>query len=57
MESQGFVLDNSVLDKILDDSDIKRLEDHLEVKNLTLGHPMSFDFHISLDWPGRGPLP
>jgi len=31
----------------LDDIDIERLKDHFEVKNLTLGHPMSFDFHIA----------
>jgi len=50
------VLSSPCLNQTLDDSDIKRLEDHFEVNDLSLSHPMSFDFHISLDWPWLGPL-
>ena len=57
MESETFVLRNPYLDQTLDDSDIERLEDHFEVNDLIVSHPMSFDFHISFDWPCLGPLP
>lgn len=56
-EFETFVLDNLCLDQTLDDGDIERLEHHFEVKDLTLGHPMSFDFHISFDWLCRGLVP
>ena len=49
IESDTFVLGNPCLDQTLDDSDIDRLEDYFEVKDLTLGPPLSFDFYISLD--------
>jgi len=48
------------LDETLGDSDIERLEDQFEEKenkDMTLGHLMSLDFHISFDWPCLGPLP
>jgi len=48
-DSETFVFGNPCFDQTLDDIDIDRLEDHFEVKDLTLGHPLSFDFHISLD--------
>jgi len=51
------VLGSSCLDQTLDNSDIGRLKDHFEVKDLTLGHPMSFDFRILLDLPCLDPLP
>jgi len=51
------VFNNPSLDQNLDDSDIERLEDHFEVKDVTLGPPMSFDFHISTHWPFLGPFP
>lgn len=51
------MLGSPYLDQTFDDSDIERLEDHFEVKDLTLGPPMSFDFHILFDWPCLGPLP
>jgi len=54
---QDFCACSSCLDQTLDDSDMDRLEDYLEVKYLTLGHPMRFDFHISFDWPCLGALP
>ena len=41
----------------LDDSDIERLGDHFEVKDMTLGHLVSIDFHIAFDWPCLGHLP
>jgi len=57
IESETFVLDSPYLDKTLDDSDLDRLKPHFEVKDLTLGHPVNFDVHISLDYPCLGPLP
>lgn len=52
------MLGSPYLDQTLDDSDIKRLEDYFEVKDLTLHrHPMSFDFDISFNWPCLGHLP
>ena len=57
MESNTFLLGNFCLDHILDHSDIDRLEDHFEVKDLTLGRPLRFDFHISFNWPCFSPLP
>jgi len=51
------VLDSPCLDQTLDDSDINRLKDHSKVKDLTLGPPISFDCHISFDWPYFGPFP
>jgi len=36
---------------------MERLEDHIEVNDLTMGHPMSFDFRILFDWFCLGPLP
>ena len=43
VEFEIFVLGSPYLDQTLDDSDIERFEDHFEVKDLTLGHLMSFD--------------
>jgi len=57
VESATSVLGDSCLDQTLEDIDIDRLEDHFEVKDFTLGPPLSFDFHISLDWPCFDPLP
>jgi len=51
------VLGSPCLVQTLDYSNIERLEDHFEVKNLTLGHAISFEFHISLYWHCLGPLP
>jgi len=45
------------LDQTLDDNDTDRLKDHFEIRDLTLGHPLSSNFHISFDWPCFGPLP
>ena len=45
-----------MLDQTLEDSDIDRLEDHFEVKNLILGHLLSFDGHVSFDWSCFGPI-
>ena len=47
--SETFMLGSSCLDQTLDDSDIKRLEDYFEVKDLTLGSPMSLDFLVLFD--------
>ena len=41
----------------LNDSDIDKLMDHFEVKDLTLRHSLRFDFHISFDWPWLGLFP
>ena len=38
------------IDKTLDDTDIERLEHHIEVKDLTLGHPMGINIHVTFDW-------
>ena len=43
------MLGGPYLFQTLEDIDIDRLEDHFEVKDLTLGHPLSFDCHISFD--------
>ena len=51
------MLDTPCLDQTLDDNDTDRLKDHFEIEDLTLGCPLSFDFHISFDWPCFGPLP
>lgn len=56
-EFETFVLDSPYLDQILDDSNLDRLEDHLEVKDMTLGLPMSFYCHISFDWLCSTPRP
>jgi len=57
VESETFVRGSSCLDQTLEDRDIDRFKDHFEVKDLNLGHPLSFDFHISFDWPCFGLLP
>ena len=49
--------DSQCLDQALNYINIERLEDHFEVKDLTLGHPMNFDVHISFDWLCQGPFP
>jgi len=56
VESKTSVLGNPCLDQTLEDSDIGRLEDRFKVRDLTLGHPLSFDCHISFDWPSLGPF-
>jgi len=38
------------LDQTLDDIDIEGLKDHFELKDLTLGHLMSFNVHVLFDW-------
>ena len=57
IESETSVLGTACLDQALDDNALDRLEDHFEVQHLTLGHPVSFNCHISFDWPYLGPLP
>ena len=32
-------------------------QNHFEEKDLTLGRPLSFDFHVALDWPCLDPFP
>ena len=44
------MLSGHCVDWTLDDVDLERVEDHFEVKDLILGHPTSFDFHILFDW-------
>ena len=48
VESETYVPDSLWLDQTLGDSDVDKLEDHFEMQDLTLGHPMGFDFHISM---------
>jgi len=54
VESETSMLDNPCLDQTLEDSDIDGLEDHFKVRDLSLSHPLSFDCHISFDWPSLG---
>ena len=56
VESETFVLDTSCLDQTRDDKDTDRLKDYFEMQDLTLGHHLSFDFHISFYWPCCGPF-
>jgi len=57
VDFKTFVIYSPCLDQTLDTVDIERLEDHFEVKDLILGHPMSFDFYISFDCLCLGPFP
>ena len=50
------MLDSPCLDQTLDDSNLDKLEDHLEVKDLTLGPPMSIYCQISFHWVCSSPL-
>jgi len=52
----NFVLSIPCLDQTLSDNGLDRLKDHFEIQDLTLGHHLSSDFHISFDWPGFGHL-
>ena len=51
------MLGSPCLDQTLDGSDIERPEDHFDMKVLTLGPHMSFDFRIAPNWPCLGPFP
>lgn len=41
------MLSSPCLDQTLRDSGVGRFEDHFKVTHLSVGHSMSFDFHIS----------
>ena len=52
--SETLVLDIPYLDQTRDDNDIDKLQDTVELPDLTLGRHWSSDFHISFDWPCCG---
>ena len=52
-----FVTGSKCVDQTLYDIDIVRVEDHIKVKALALGHPMGTALDIIFDWLCLSPLP